>query len=600
MGTFFDDASLVMIPSGVKEDKLYSIKPTDGSGDFTFSRGSDIEATRVNSSGLIEKAKVNLLLQSNTFSTTWTASNASVTGGQTGYDGSSDAWLLTDTAVTAEHYVKQNPSYGNVLTISVYAKANTLDWIYLRGVNGGVNVRAYFNVSSGTLGGTEGAVIDHNIESVGNGWYRCSMTLNHQTAFEHYVAVTNADTTSSYLGTGSGSVFIQDAALCHGLIAQDYIETTTTAVVEGLTADLPRLDYSGGASCPSLLLEPSRTNLVTFSEYFGSSDWTKSGSSVVSGFTSPEGLSNAYKLVEDTNGGLHRVYSGLATTIASNTYTTSIYAKAAERNWVFIEGPSGYTAYFDLANGVKGTIVGGTATITPMNDGWYRCTLNWVAQSSNTRHFVYTATADGVNSYVGDGTSGIYIYGAEVGAGSYPTSYIPTYGTAANRGADYASVDNSIFSVGTDDFTAFIDIDELNYSEAVGGENFTAVFGNRENGSTRWWRVWSRSTISALYMEFQTSGGYLNYTLDNTPTYDSRTKICVVRTGSTIKAFINGVLKLNQTNAIVGGEMSTTNDKLELSSWNSGSSANCYMPTNQVLYFESALTDAECIALTTI
>ena len=63
MASLYDSASLVMIPSGVKEDKLYSIKPTNGDGDFTFSRGSDIEATRVNSSGLIEKAKVNLLLQ---------------------------------------------------------------------------------------------------------------------------------------------------------------------------------------------------------------------------------------------------------------------------------------------------------------------------------------------------------------------------------------------------------------------------------------------------------------------------------------------------------------------------------------------------------
>ena len=69
MASLYDSASLVMIPSGVKEDKLYSIKPTDGSGDFTFSRGSDIQATRVNVSGLIEKAKVNLLLNSATLAT---------------------------------------------------------------------------------------------------------------------------------------------------------------------------------------------------------------------------------------------------------------------------------------------------------------------------------------------------------------------------------------------------------------------------------------------------------------------------------------------------------------------------------------------------
>ena len=70
MATTYDKASLVMIPSGVKESKLYSIKPTDGSGDFTFSRGTDT-ATRVNSSGLIEKERGNEILQSNQFDTNW-------------------------------------------------------------------------------------------------------------------------------------------------------------------------------------------------------------------------------------------------------------------------------------------------------------------------------------------------------------------------------------------------------------------------------------------------------------------------------------------------------------------------------------------------
>ena len=63
--SLYKDASLVMIPSAVKDGKLYSIRPTDGSGDFTFSRGSNLAATRVDVNGLIEKGRENLLLQSN-------------------------------------------------------------------------------------------------------------------------------------------------------------------------------------------------------------------------------------------------------------------------------------------------------------------------------------------------------------------------------------------------------------------------------------------------------------------------------------------------------------------------------------------------------
>ena len=75
--------------------------------------------------------------------------------------------------------------------------------------------------------------------------------------------------TVQYAGTGATAIYIQDAQLEQGLVATDYIETTTAAVYEGITDNLPRLDYSGGASCPSLLLEPSRTNHNSeHSEYF--------------------------------------------------------------------------------------------------------------------------------------------------------------------------------------------------------------------------------------------------------------------------------------------------------------------------------------------
>ena len=91
---FFNKASLVMVPDAPIDGKLPSVKPEDRSGDFTFSRGSNLAATRVNKSGLIEKGRENLLLQSNQFDTTWTYNGTSVTSGQEGYDGSSDAWLL--------------------------------------------------------------------------------------------------------------------------------------------------------------------------------------------------------------------------------------------------------------------------------------------------------------------------------------------------------------------------------------------------------------------------------------------------------------------------------------------------------------------------
>ena len=89
MANIYDKASLVMIPSGIKEGKLFSQKPVNGDGDFTFSRST--AATRVNADGNIEKETMNLVPRSNDFSAWSKASNASVTSGQAGYDGTNDA-----------------------------------------------------------------------------------------------------------------------------------------------------------------------------------------------------------------------------------------------------------------------------------------------------------------------------------------------------------------------------------------------------------------------------------------------------------------------------------------------------------------------------
>src|SRR6056300_346631 len=98
--SFFSSASLAFLPSGGagKDTKAYSIKPTDGSGDFTFSRGSNLAATRVGADGLIEKGRENLLTYSNDFGTTWISTSITPTSGQSGYDGSSDAWLIEKSA----------------------------------------------------------------------------------------------------------------------------------------------------------------------------------------------------------------------------------------------------------------------------------------------------------------------------------------------------------------------------------------------------------------------------------------------------------------------------------------------------------------------
>ena len=126
--SIYDKASLVLIPSGTKTSKVYSQKPVNGDGDFTFSRST--AATRVNADGNIEKETQNLLLQSNSFNTTWATYLNSLTSGQSGYDGTSDAWLIEKSGAFGN--VFQNLSSSGVRSYSVYAKAGSYDFLFLR------------------------------------------------------------------------------------------------------------------------------------------------------------------------------------------------------------------------------------------------------------------------------------------------------------------------------------------------------------------------------------------------------------------------------------------------------------------------------------
>jgi len=363
--SYFDDASLVMIPSGYKDQKVYSVKPIDGTGDLTFSRGSDIEATRVAANGYIEKAKVNLLLQSNSYTTTWLNQlGGTITGGQSGYDGTSDAWLLNKDTSTFRS-VRQVISFSGVTTYSVYAKAGTLSNVALRIDSSAGSLQALYDLSAGTTSSIGGVYIDYGIESIGSGWYRIFVTANISGGSNVHIYVDRD-------GTTAGNIYLQDAQVNYGLVAQEYQETTTTSVITGITNDMPRLDYSGGASCPSLKLEGSRTNYYPHSEYFGA--WTSSDATISSNsLTSPEGLENASLITTNTSNSIHYIQL-IATT--TNVVAISFFVKNIDANYIQIANPSDVRTYvnFDLLNGEVGTSgsLVSSEKIEPYGNDWYR------------------------------------------------------------------------------------------------------------------------------------------------------------------------------------------------------------------------------------
>ena len=580
--SIYDKASLVLIPSGTKTSKVYSQKPTNGDGDFTFSRST--AATRVNASGNIEKETQNLLLQSNSFDTTWqNVFTANVVGGQNGYDGTSDAWTLETQSGQASRIIQNTAGLGSVNSLSVYAKANTLDWIRLQISTATGNYVADFDLTNGVSGYTFGSPLP-SIQSIGSGWYRVTISgFAPPTQVRIYAASGNND-----LG-GAGTIYIQDAQLEQGLVARDYIETTTTAIYGGITDNVPRLDYTD-SSCPALLLEPQRTNSITHSEYFGA--WTPSGLTITDNdAASPEGVSNAAKLTLPSGSAAKRIALGsMPVTAVARSY--SFFVKSDDITAVQLVHSGDIQGYarFNISTGAVGSTGSKTtSTIEDYGNGWYRCIANF----DSTNAFgstIYLYINDSATGGYGGSTSAqgdLFVYGAQYEAGSYATSYIPTYGSAVTRNADAASKTGISSLIGQTEGTLFFEFNLL--SEPSDGTN---VLASISDASVNNRVTLLLNTIGNLRILLNGSG---TQELDRSITAPSgNTKIAFAYKSGENALYVNGVQEWTTTDTFTFSTLS----RFGFNDYDGDPYAN--NPLKKSLVFKTRLTNAELATLTTI
>ena len=554
--SFFDDASLVMIPSGYKDQKVYSVKPLDGTGDLTFTRSNDT-ASRVNSSGLIEKVRTNVLLYSQDFSNAaWGTSFAALTGGQSGYDGTNNAWKLQASGSTS-CYISQG-NFSLLRAHSIYAKAGTYDQVSI--IVGGYGQGVQFDLTNGTIvTNSNSSIYSPTITSVGSGWYKISLGIQSS-------APTYGFLIAPQVLNGGGIVdgeyiYIQNAQTEYNDIATDYIATTSAAVSVGPVANLPRLDYSGGATCPSLLLEPQRTNLVTFSESFDNAAWNKSNITVTANAAiSPDGYTNA-DLLNFTSVSNYIDQSG--TIVSGTTYTVSCYVKSA------VSSNQSFRIY---ANANKSSSV-----LTATQD-WQRFTYTFTADS--------TAMSAGLNSL---SLIQIYAYGFQLEEGAYATSYIPTLSAAVTRGEDicYKTGIGSLLSAS--EYTLYWEGTHIPTSQY---NSFMTTYNNaNQNLSARFYRNNTNNEVRAAI--FNTAVG-LNIDMGSgvTALYIK----CALRVKAGAYAFyVNGSLVNSTTNALAPA---STFDTVNLQYFNNTQSFD--QKTAQVLFFKTGLTNAQLAELTTL
>jgi len=417
----------------------------------------------------VAKAEQNLLVQSQDFTTSWVNTNSSDTANTSAApDGTTTADTITAAAGTGitpliSQFALASTS-GLDYAFSVFAKAGTYSVLQLTNINfQASSAHANFDLSAGTVGTSANCTAA--IQDVGSGWYRCSIVFSATTTATNgaVYAVLSASTSANRFATwnpvGTETILLWGAQLEQRSSVTAYTATTTQPITnyvpQLLTAasGVARFDHNPTTDeSLGLLIEEQRTNLFTYSEQFNNAAWPKAQASITANtVVAPDGTLTGDKLVEDSTNTNHWVIQNAPVTSGA-TYTMSFYAKAAERIQVAgFGGAGGYgtlvSVLFDLVALTTQVLSGSaTATITDVGNGWRRCT--WTATATATAtpsHFIGLASGGAV-AYTGNGYSGAYIWGAQLEAGAFSTSYIPTTNAQVTRSADAASMTGTNFS----------------------------------------------------------------------------------------------------------------------------------------------------------
>jgi len=216
-----------------------------------------------------------------------------------------------------------------------------------------------------------------------------------------------------------------------GLLASTFLSTTNgSAIFSPLS--LFAAGEEGGWYDPSAFIADWRRNLLTYTEQFDNAAWTKTALVTtgtppwVNVAVSPDGTTTADKIIPDTSNTTHQIYSAAITVAAGTRVTTSLYAKADGYSWIAISAydSTEQWTFFDVTNGVVGgSAAGNTGSITSVGNGWYRCSVTRTIASTTTYGQYLVSNANNVQAFIGNGTSGALIWGAQVEIASSASTY---------------------------------------------------------------------------------------------------------------------------------------------------------------------------------
>ena len=386
----------------------------------------------------------------------------------------------------------------------------------------------------------------------------------------------------------------------------------SSGLVELVGNNIPRLNYDANGSA-SILLEPQRTNLLSYSSTFTDNAWVKVSTTAVldSTILSPDGTANSYKISRNSVSA-NSYITKTSTSSTVTVYTFTVYAKLGDVSTnLGIRSAAIYPnrgdALFNLSTGTLiGVANGGTNTSTSgsiqsVGNGWYRCsvTTTFAGTGFNIQGLISPTSLTTISGYeAADGAlSNAYVWGAQLEQGAYPTSYIPTTTIALTRNGDV--IDKN--SVGSDilnpsEGTFYAEIAAL--SNDLISRSITLSDGTDLNQVNI--QFGSVSNIIRLDIYGQTGVGTTanyrsNVSVSNTTTFHK----ALIKWGiGGIFGFVNGVKYTLALAVGTGSGIPTALNRIDFKQWWGGN--GFYGQCKGLQIYKTALTDAECISLTTL
>lgn len=365
---------------------------------------------------------VNLLTYTEDFSNSvWSKYDASIASNAVASPGGGvTADKLVENTSSVSHWMLQTPSpspaVGVVHTCSVYVKAAGRTKFAMQSLSGTM-FRASFNLADGSAAVLAGSVIACDAVALGDGWYRCRMTWAPDAAGAYVGFVLMEGGAFGYVSDGTSGMHFWGAQLEVGTVATPYQPVMPVA------------------------------NLLTFPDAFDNAAWASSNCPVSANVAiAPDGTRTADKLVESTANAAHWLYQ-YPGFVGGTTYTITVYAKAAERSHLIIQSYDGTTTFrvrYSLSDGSTALMNGSPTaySATAVGDGWYRCAMTWTPVAfGNYVGFIVSQSV--AFAYTGDGTSGLYLWGAKLEAASAATPYrtkrLAVLASGVHAGEDHAN-----------------------------------------------------------------------------------------------------------------------------------------------------------------